>query len=83
MGDKGYACESFLSPQQAYNHPHSKTRTRIQTTFSLLKSQFQYLHHLRVYLAVLISLVCLVPGIERAKATKIKTLYCSYGYCVH
>ncbi|KAK0136913.1 putative nuclease HARBI1 [Merluccius polli] len=57
LGDKGYACESFLltplvdpqtPSQQAYNHAHNKTRARIEMTFGLLKSQFQCLHHLRV-----------------------------------
>ncbi|XP_036973514.1 putative nuclease HARBI1 [Acanthopagrus latus] len=57
LGDKGYACESFLltplaepqtPPQQAYDHVHSKTRARIEMTFGLLKSHFQCLHHLRV-----------------------------------
>ncbi|XP_030286099.1 putative nuclease HARBI1 [Sparus aurata] len=57
LGDKGYACESFLltpladpqtPPQQAYNHAHTKTRARIEMTFGILKSRFQCLHHLRV-----------------------------------
>ncbi|KAK0151075.1 putative nuclease HARBI1 [Merluccius polli] len=57
LGDKGYACESFLltplsdpqtPAQQAYNHAHNKTRARIEMTFGLLKSRFQCLHHLRV-----------------------------------
>ncbi|XP_029963592.1 putative nuclease HARBI1 [Salarias fasciatus] len=57
LGDKGYACESFLltpladpqtPQQQAYNHSHSRTRARIEMTFGLLKSRFQCLHHLRV-----------------------------------
>ncbi|KAK0132297.1 putative nuclease HARBI1 [Merluccius polli] len=57
LGDKGYACESFLSTpladpqtpsQQAYNHAHNKTRARIEMTFGLLKSRFQCLHHLTV-----------------------------------
>ncbi|XP_051987451.1 putative nuclease HARBI1 isoform X1 [Xyrauchen texanus] len=54
LGDKGYACETFLMTpltdpqtpaQQAYNH--AKTRARIEMTVSLLKSRFQCLHHLR------------------------------------
>ncbi|XP_071393635.1 putative nuclease HARBI1 [Centroberyx affinis] len=57
LGDKGYACESFLltpladpqtPPQQAYNNAHNRTRARIEMTFGLLKSRFQCLHHLRV-----------------------------------
>ncbi|CAM4671930.1 unnamed protein product [Leuciscus chuanchicus] len=57
LGDKGYACETFLMTpltdpqtpaQQAYNHAHAKTRARIEMTFGLLKSRFQCLHHLRV-----------------------------------
>ncbi|KAK0150691.1 putative nuclease HARBI1 [Merluccius polli] len=57
LGDKGYACESFLltpladpqtPSQQAYNHAHNKTRAHIEMTFGLLKSRFQCLHHLRV-----------------------------------
>ncbi|KAK0145652.1 putative nuclease HARBI1 [Merluccius polli] len=47
MGDKGYACESFLltpladpqtPAQHAYNHAHNRTRARIEMTFGLLKS---------------------------------------------
>ncbi len=49
LGDKGYACETFLMTpltdpqtpaQQAYNHAHAKTRARIEMTFGLLKSRF-------------------------------------------
>ncbi|XP_034743427.1 putative nuclease HARBI1 [Etheostoma cragini] len=57
LGDKGYACETYLltpladpqtAAQQGYNLAHSRTRARIEMGFGLLKARFQCLHHLRV-----------------------------------
>ncbi|XP_067093073.1 LOW QUALITY PROTEIN: putative nuclease HARBI1 [Osmerus mordax] len=57
LGDKGYACETYLltpladpqtAAQQGYNLAHARTRGRIEMAFGLVKSRFQCLHHLRV-----------------------------------
>ncbi|XP_023819873.1 putative nuclease HARBI1 [Oryzias latipes] len=56
LGDRGYGCQPFLltpftdpqEAQQAYNHAHARTRTRVEMTFGLLKARFHCLHKLRV-----------------------------------
>ncbi|XP_067098567.1 LOW QUALITY PROTEIN: putative nuclease HARBI1 [Osmerus mordax] len=57
LGDKGYACETYLltpladpqtAAQQGHHLAHARTKSRIEMGFGLLKSRFQCLHHLRV-----------------------------------
>ncbi|KAK0132453.1 putative nuclease HARBI1 [Merluccius polli] len=55
LGDEGYPCQPSLltpdpdpGPQQRFNVAHCRTRSRVEMTIGILKSQFQCLRKLRV-----------------------------------